>query len=142
MNDVLSSKLHLVCDGSGCPLHLGLTAGNRTDISQARQCLEPYVGKGCTVIADRGYDANHLRDWLTEAEAVACIPPRKNRKGAGRIRHQLIQNAQHHRAHVQSPERLAATQLAHLSLPGNVPRCGTHRCNCHLVLMSLRPRQS
>jgi len=29
--------------------------------------------------ADRGYDANHLSDWLSEAEAVACIPPRKNR---------------------------------------------------------------
>ncbi|SFU83538.1 Transposase DDE domain-containing protein, partial [Aliiroseovarius crassostreae] len=32
------------------------------------------------VIADRGYDANHLRDWLSDAKATACIPPRKNRK--------------------------------------------------------------
>ena len=61
-------------------MHLHLTAGNRADISEARQCLEPYVGKGCTVIADRGYDANHLRDWLVEARAIPCIPPRKNRK--------------------------------------------------------------
>ena len=76
----MNSKLHLVCDGDGRPVHLGLTAGNRADITQARQCLEPYVATGCTVIADRGYDANHLRDWLTEAEASACIPPRKNRK--------------------------------------------------------------
>ena len=76
----LNSKLHLVCDGCGIPVHLGLTAGNRADITQASQCLEPYVGKGCTVIADRGYDANHLRDWLAEAQATACIPPRKNRK--------------------------------------------------------------
>ena len=57
-----------------------LTAGNRADIIQARQCLEPYVAKGCTVIAGRGYDARHLRDWLKEAKATACIPPRKNRK--------------------------------------------------------------
>jgi len=41
---------------------------------------KPYVAKGCTVIADRGYDANHLRDWLKETKAKACIPPRKNRK--------------------------------------------------------------
>lgn len=61
-------------------MHLGLTAGNRADISQARQCLEPYVAKGCTVIADRGYDANHLREWLNETNANTCIPPRKNRK--------------------------------------------------------------
>ena len=66
----------------GIPVHLGLTAGNRADITQASQRLKPYVGKGCTVIADRGYDddANHLRDWLAEAQATACIPPRKNRK--------------------------------------------------------------
>ena len=38
------------------------------------------MDKGCTVIADRGYDANDLRDWLSEADAIACIPPRKNRK--------------------------------------------------------------
>ena len=76
----MNSKLHLVCDGYGRPVHLHLTAGNRADITQARQCLEPYVAKGTTVIADRGYDANHLRDWLIEAEAIPCIPPRKNRK--------------------------------------------------------------
>ena len=61
-------------------MHLHLTAGNRADISQARQCLEPYVSKKCTVIADRGYDANHLRDWLAQTKATASIPPRKNRK--------------------------------------------------------------
>ena len=72
--------MHLVCDGAGKPVHLRLTAGNRADISQARQCLEPYVCKGTTVIADRGYDANHLREWLMQAGATPCIPPRKNRK--------------------------------------------------------------
>ncbi len=76
----MNSKLHLVCDAAGCPVHLCLTAGNRADITQARQCLAPYVAKDCTVIADRGYDANHLRDWLRERDANPCIPPRKNRK--------------------------------------------------------------
>lgn len=36
--------------------------------------------EGLTLIADRGYDANHLRDGLSETEALACTPPRKNRK--------------------------------------------------------------
>ena len=76
----LNSKLHLVCDGAGRSVHLHLTAGNRADITQARQCLKPYVAKDATVIADRDYDANHLRDWLTELKAIPCIPPRKNRK--------------------------------------------------------------
>ena len=76
----MNSKLHLVCDGAGRPVHLHLTAGNRADITQARQCLAPYVAKDCKVIADRGYDANHLRDWLAERDAKSCIPPRRNRK--------------------------------------------------------------
>lgn len=69
-----------MCDGQGRPVHLHLTAGNRADITQARQCLAPYISKGATVIADRGYDANHLRDWLVGVQATPCIPPRKNRK--------------------------------------------------------------
>ena len=36
--------------------------------------------KGATVIADRGYNANRLRDRLGKAEAKPCIPPRRNRK--------------------------------------------------------------
>ena len=56
-----------------------MTAGNRADITQARQCLEPYAARGVTVISDRGYDADHLRDRLAEIGANACIPPRRNR---------------------------------------------------------------
>ncbi len=38
------------------------------------------MNEGATVIADRGYDADHLRDWLKNQGATPCIPPRKNRK--------------------------------------------------------------
>lgn len=38
------------------------------------------MAKGAVVIAERGCDANHLRDWLTGAGATPCIPPRRNRK--------------------------------------------------------------
>ena len=69
-----------MCDGAGRPVHLHISAGNRADISYAKQCLAPYVKKSVTVIADRGYDANHLRYWLEECEAIPCIPPRRNRK--------------------------------------------------------------
>ena len=76
----LNARRHLVCDGQGRPVHLRLTAGNRADITQARHCLEGHVRKDCTVIANRGYDANHLRNGLLKIEATVCIPPRKNRK--------------------------------------------------------------
>jgi transposase len=69
-----------VCDGQGRPVHLHLTAGNIADITQAQICLAPYVRSGTVIIADRGYDADHLREWLASCQATACIPPRKNRK--------------------------------------------------------------
>jgi len=70
----------LVCDSAGRPVRITVSAGNEADISHAKQCLEPVVRKGATVIADRGYDADHLRDWLRKCKAKVCIPPRKNRK--------------------------------------------------------------
>jgi len=76
----LNSKLHLVCDGAGQPVRITVSGGNEADISHAKQCLEPVVRKGATVIADRGYDADHLRGWLQKCKVRICIPPRKNRK--------------------------------------------------------------
>jgi transposase len=72
--------MHLVCDGAGKPVHIHLTVENTSEIKQARQCLRPYIQKDTIVIADRGYDADHLPQWLDELGATACIPPRKNRK--------------------------------------------------------------
>jgi transposase len=80
----LNSKLHLVCDGAGRPVSITVSAGNEADISHARQCLEPVVRNGTTVITDRGYDADHLREWLRDCKAKACIPPRGNRKKKAR----------------------------------------------------------
>jgi transposase len=80
MKGGLNSKLHLVCDGAGIPVRITVSAGNEAGISHAKQRLEPVVRKGATVIAGRGHDADHLRDWLRECKAEACIPPRKNRK--------------------------------------------------------------
>jgi len=76
----LNSKLHLVCDGAEKPVRITVSGGNEADISHAKQCLEPIIKKGSTVIADRGYDADHLRDWLRKSKVSVCIPPRKNRK--------------------------------------------------------------
>lgn len=72
--------MHLVCDDESRPAHLHLTATNKADITQVDQCLEPHVIKGTTVIAERCYDANHLREWLNEIYETPCIAPRKNRK--------------------------------------------------------------
>jgi len=137
----LNSKLHLVCDGAGRPVCITVSAGNEADISHAKQCLEPVVRNGAIVIADRGYDADHLREWLRECKAKAGIPPRKNRKKKARYSSCARQNPQFRRALFQSYQRLAFVVPANLPVPGNLPGRSPSCCNRHLVLMSLRPRR-
>ncbi len=70
----------MVCDGMGRPVRITVSAGIEADISHAKRCLGPVVKKRAIVIADRGYDADHLRDWLRKCKVRAYIPPRKTRK--------------------------------------------------------------
>jgi transposase len=50
-----------------------LTAGNINDISVAAALLDR-AGPVRRLIADKGYDANHLRRLLAERQAEAVIP--------------------------------------------------------------------
>lgn len=50
-----------------------------SDYKGAKKLL-PTLPKSECFIADKGYDANWLRDELTQKEIEICIPPRKNRK--------------------------------------------------------------
>ena len=66
-------------DGLGRPLALLLTAGNINDIGVARALLQR-VGPVRGLIADRGYDANHLRRFLADQQAEAVIPSTTSRR--------------------------------------------------------------
>jgi transposase len=65
--------------GWGRPLALLLTAGNINDIGVARALLQR-VGPVRRLIADRGYDANHLRRFLADQQAEAVIPSTTSRR--------------------------------------------------------------
>lgn len=65
-------------DGLGNPLRIRLTAGQRHDSTQAQALLDGY---DCIyVIADRGYAAEALRDWIIQHGATPVIPPHQNSK--------------------------------------------------------------
>jgi len=66
-------------DDRGRPRVLLLTAGNINDIAIARALLQA-AGPVHRVIADRGYDADHLRRFLAERQAEAVIPSTKSRR--------------------------------------------------------------
>ena len=56
-----------------------LSAGNTNDITMARDLVEA-AGPFQRLLADRGYDADHLRKLLAERRAEAVIPTTTSRK--------------------------------------------------------------
>jgi transposase len=68
----------VIVDALGNPLALRLTAGQVHDITQADALLalvEPEA-----LLADKGYDADHFIESLTERAIEVVIPPKSNRK--------------------------------------------------------------
>jgi len=71
--------LHAVCDSSGKPVVLLLTAGQVSDYKGAEHLLN-FLTPARTLLADRGYDANWLRNKLYKLGITPCIPGKRNRK--------------------------------------------------------------
>ena len=66
-------------DDQGRPRVLLLSAGNTSDINLAQALIEA-AGPFQRLLADRGYDANHLRQRLADRGAEAVIPTTTSRK--------------------------------------------------------------
>jgi IS5 family transposase len=80
------SKLHLVCDGSGLPLTVAVTAANVNDSTMFEALMDdvpavrtPSGRRRCrpgAVHADKGYDARHCRAYLRRRGINARIARR------------------------------------------------------------------
>jgi transposase len=77
----LTSKVHAVVDANGLPVRLGLTPGEAHD---NRPCSVLLAGlrPQTIVLADRGYDADWIRQFVSDQGAWANIPPKRNRKAS------------------------------------------------------------
>ena len=75
----LNTKLHALCDNLGRPVRLHLTEAQRSDFKGADVLLKD-LPQAETLIGDRGYDSNKVRNLLIEQKITPCIPPKKNRK--------------------------------------------------------------
>jgi transposase len=64
-----------------------LTAGQAHEAPQAKALLEGYRAE--FVVADKAYDAEHIRDTITALGAEAVIPPKQNRKEKPEYDHEL-----------------------------------------------------
>ena len=75
----LTSKLHVVVDGKGLPLRLGITAGQAHD-NQLCSSLLSGLARQTTVLADRAFDADWIRALVNGQGGWANIPPKRNRR--------------------------------------------------------------
>ena len=76
----LTTKIHAVVDAYGLPIRLKLTEGQAHDGRSADDMLGS-LGRGDTLLADRGYDSDALRRDLAERGArpnVRLMPNRVN----------------------------------------------------------------
>lgn len=78
----LTTKIHAAVDALGLPVRFLITPGHWGDCPQARGLIEGLEGVG-HVIADAGYDADHLRNFIADdLGATAQIKQNPTRSGA------------------------------------------------------------
>ena len=74
----MSTKIHAATEAIGLPIRLIGTPGQRNDIALAHDLVEGI--KADAMLADKGYDADHLIERITETGIGVVIPPKRNRK--------------------------------------------------------------
>jgi len=70
--------VHAATDALGNPVRLLFGPGQRHDATRSHELVDGFTPG--TVIADKGYDADHLHQAVRDTGAEAVIPPRSNRK--------------------------------------------------------------
>ena len=75
----MSTKVHAAADALGNPVRLLFGPGQHHDVTRGHELIDGL--KSEAVIADKGYDADHLRQAVRDAGAEPVIPARSNRKG-------------------------------------------------------------
>jgi transposase len=75
----LTTKIHALVDANGLPILLTLTAGQAHDGRSAVAMLDG-IGDRQILLADRGYDSDHLRQTLKRRGAWANVKPMPTRK--------------------------------------------------------------
>ena len=74
----MTTKLHLRVNELGLPLQLELSPGQAHDAPMAELLLQD-LPKGTSLLADRGYDADWIRELIEDQDCTPVIPPKSNR---------------------------------------------------------------
>ena len=69
----------MVVDANGLPFRLALAPGHHDDSLSAAESIKD-VPDGVTLLADKAYDSDAIRKFVTARGGWANIPPRRNRR--------------------------------------------------------------
>lgn len=138
----LTSKIHAVVDSNGLPVRLALSGGEAHDVRLVGKLLSR-LKSGSMLLADRGYDADWIRELATKKGAWANIPPKSNRndpicfspylyRARNRVE-RFFNRIKQFRGVATRYDRLAANYLAFVQLAS---------IRLWLLLMSPRPKAS
>ena len=75
----LTTKIHALVDADGRPVRLELTAGQAADAPMAEKLLSD-LQPGTTILADKAYDTDAIRNFAKQRKCWANIPANANRK--------------------------------------------------------------
>lgn len=74
----MTTKIHAATEALGLPVRLIASPGQRNDIAFAHDLVDGF--QAGAVLADKGYDADHLCDRIAQIGTEVVIPPKRNRK--------------------------------------------------------------
>ena len=114
----LTTKIHACVDTNGLPVRLELTTGEAHDNRLVTELLSD-LKSGAMLLADRGYDADWIREFAGEHGAWANIPPKHNRKGPicfGNLVERFFNRIKQCRRVATRYDKLAANYLAFIKL--------------------------
>ena len=75
-----TTKLHARCDARGLPLGFVLTPGQAHDVQGFAPLFRMITDRIEAFLADRGYDADAIREEIEAAGVEAVIPAKVNRR--------------------------------------------------------------
>jgi len=85
-----TTKIHLVCEKSGKPVHFHLSGGNIHDCTMAEPLLDGvHTEDTDRIVGDKGYDSDAIRCKVEDLGAKAVIPFKVNRKSPGRLKKKI-----------------------------------------------------
>ena len=76
----LTTKIHVLCDKNRKPIDFCITSGEIHDIKVAYDLVKSNRHRMKTLMADKAYDSDTMRQILADNNIEACIPSSSRRK--------------------------------------------------------------